>query len=221
MPYLTVSNSDTSEFVSPELDDNGLFNITDYIRTQRLNLGLRCDFSIDGDTLTCSIYKGSTTDRNVVFDDGHSQLSSAAYSKSGLAKITAMHQIDTGNVDANGDAIYTTESKDYYLTESGTITTRVPDVRIDGGWSTIFVSAKKDVETAVSDKFAKNSESHKIEFYSDRELSVYDPCNIKLYGEIMTSYISYKGITSTDSRYLYKSGELATTITDKIRSLSS
>ena len=37
------------------------------------------------------------------------------------------------------------------------------------------------------------------------------------YGEILRSYISYIRKSSEDSRYYYKSGELATTATEKLR----
>jgi hypothetical protein len=38
-----------------------------------------------------------------------------------------------------------------------------------------------------------------------------------VYGELLQSYISYKRKTSEDKRYYYKSGELATTATEKLR----
>ena len=33
----------------------------------------------------------------------------------------------------------------------------------------------------------------------------------------MSSYVSYIGISSSDNRYYYKSGELATTLTERLK----
>lgn len=221
MPYMAVSNLDTSVFLPPLSDDNGLFSITEYIRYVRRMADVTVRMEVQGDALAVRISKHSRTARNIIFGDGHTQLLSSAYSRSGLAKITAVQQIDTGNKDENNQPIYTTEVKDFYLAADGTVSTQIPGVRAEGGWETIFVSAKQDAAQKVAEKFAKNAASHKIEFYSDRDLAVFDPCQIKLYGEILSSYISYKGKASTDSRWLYKSGELATTATEKLRGVNN
>lgn len=56
-----------------------------------------------------------------------------------------------------------------------------------------------------------------LEFWSTLNLNVQDNCTFYAYGEILSSYISYKRKSSEDSRYYYKSGELATTATEKLR----
>ncbi|MBQ9685060.1 MAG: hypothetical protein IJV41_00740 [Oscillospiraceae bacterium] len=217
LPYLTVSTLDTSPFVTPDVDANGLFSLTEYIRTMRRMADLRITFTVDRDSLLCLITHGVRTPRNVVFGDGHSQLSTAAYSKSGLAKLTVIQPVDSGKLDAEGEAIMVNQSTDYYLAANGSVSSQIPGVRASGEWDTFFVGAKQDALQKATEKFAKNSASHKVEFYSDRDFQVYDPCSIKLYGEVLTSYISYKGIRSGDDRWLYKSGELATRASEKMK----
>jgi len=73
------------------------------------------------------------------------------------------------------------------------------------------------VETKVIETFAKNKTNHKLEFWSTLNLNVQDNCTFYAYGEILRSYVSYKRKSSEDSRYYYKSGELATTATEKLR----
>lgn len=216
-PYLSVSNSDTTPYIAPDVDDKGAWSLVEYIRTVRQVYGIRINFSVDGDTLSVTISKGTTTPRVVVFGDGHSQLNSAAYSKSGLAKITVIQPEDTGEVDSDGNPILEDTTTDWYLDEDGSVSTTIPGRRAKGEWSLISVSAGQDQEQKVRETFAKNSASHRVEFYSDRELDVFDPCSIRLAGEVLTSYISYKGKDSTDARYLYKSGELATRASEKLR----
>jgi len=40
---------------------------------------------------------------------------------------------------------------------------------------------------------------------------------LRLDGGLMSSYVSYIGISSADHRYYYKSGELATTLTERLK----
>ena len=82
---------------------------------------------------------------------------------------------------------------------------------------TISVGDDDDVETKVIEEFAKSKSSHKLEFWSDRDLAVHDDCTFMVYGELLQSYSSYKRKASTDKRLYYKSGELATTATEKLR----
>lgn len=207
MPYLTVSSSDTGAIIPPDVDDDGLFSLPDYIRTLRQLSGLRIAWAIAGDRLTMSLSRGAVTPRRIVFDDGHANLSTAVYSRSGLAKLTIIQE------QQDGERL----QQDYYLAADGSVSTSIPGRRAEGQWDTITVAANQDPQQKAEETFAKNKASHKVEFYSDREYQVFDPCDISLYGEILSSYISYKGRSSADRRYLYKSGELATTATEILK----
>ena len=73
------------------------------------------------------------------------------------------------------------------------------------------------METKVIETFAENKANHKLEFWSVLDLAVQDDCTFFVYGELLHSYISYKRKSSNDKRFYYKSGELATTATEKLR----
>lgn len=217
MIYLQVFNSDTTSFVAPELDSSGCFSLAEYCRLMRkaYRVGLR--FTDAGSGLMCSIVKVPTARRQIIFTDGRSNLQSVDYSSSGVSKLTVLHDVDTGEKTESGEAIIRRERSDWYLSETGEISQEVPARRAAGQWSTITVSGNADVQTKVAETFAKNKANHKLEFWSELDLAVQDDCTFEVYGEILNSYISYKRKASTDRRYYYKSGELATTATEKLR----
>lgn len=231
LPYMAVSNLDTTEFVPPEEDGNGLFALSDYFRLLRRMRGIKPVFTFADDTLTLTLTPVFKTGRVIPFNDGHSQLASVAYSDSGLSKITTRHSVariestdpETGKVtyvkDDDGKTVYDIETADFYLTESGEVVTSPPARRVSGAWLTLPVSAKDDPAVKAAERFAKSASSHKIEFWSDRKFNVFDPCTFSVYGEIMKSYISYAGARSTDGRFYYRSGELLLTATEKLKGM--
>lgn len=139
------------------------------------------------------------------------------YSASGTAKLTVLCDVDTGEKDDDGEPIVSRQRSTWYLAEDGTVSQTVPARRASGTWDTISVKKLEEVETKVIETFAKNKTNHKLEFWSTLNLNVQDNCTFYAYGEILRSYISYKRKSSEDSRYYYKSGELATTATEKLR----
>lgn len=215
--YLDVSNYDTSKYTPPELDTKGCFELPDYCRLMRKSFRVAVRFEDAGDRLRCSIIKAPPVKRQISFDDGHSQIQSVDYSAAGVAKITALQDVDTGEVDADGNAITERHRTTWYLAEDGSVSQSIPARRAQGSWTTISVGNDDDVETKVVEEFAKSKSSHKLEFWSDRDLAVHDDCTFLVYGELLQSYISYKRKASTDKRFYYKSGELATTATEKLR----
>lgn len=217
MPYLLVSNSDTTAYREPELENNGCFSLADYCRLMRKLYRVKVRFFDAGDALGCSISRIPPASRQVSFDDGHSQLQSVDYSRSGIAKLTVLHTVDTGETDENGEKITTTERTVWYLSEDGAVSQSIPARRASGEWSAIAISGNADPEEKAAETFAKNKANHKLEFWSSRDLAVQDDCTFFVYGELLHSYISYKRKSSADSRFYYKSGELATTATEKLR----
>lgn len=210
MSYLDVSNSDTSPFVPPELGNNGCFVLAAYCRLMRKSYGVTVRFTDGGSTLACVIFKNHAASRQVSFADGRSQLQSVDYSSSGTSKLTVL--CDVGS----GDAV-TRQRSVWYLSESGEISQEVPARRAAGEWATILVKNPNEIEEKVIETFAKNKSNHKLEFWSTKDLAVQDTCTFFVYGELLQSYISYKRKSSGDKRFYYKSGELATTATEKLR----
>lgn len=217
MSYLTVSNSDTNSYIPPELDSGGVFNLPDYCRLMRKSYRMCVHFSDAGNNLVCTISRPLVAARQVSFEDGRSQLKSVNYSSFGMAKLTVLQDIDTGEKDTNGDAITVRERSVWYLSESGSVSQAIPARRASGEWGSITINGKDDPQAKAVETFAKNKASHKLEFWSELDLSVQDDCTFMVYGELLQSYISYKRKSSEDRRYHYKSGELAVTATEKLR----
>lgn len=217
LPYLDVSNSDTTAYAPPEVDNSGSFKLPDYVRLMRKSYRVVVEFRDAGSFLRCSIRKDLQVFRQISFSDGRSSLKSVEYSSSGIAKLSVIHDVDTGKTDGNGDKVYNRERSTWYLSEDGEISQLVPSRRASGDWGTLYIQGDADVEAKVIEAFAKNKSSHKLEFWSDLDLGVQTDCAFLVYGELLRSYISYKRKDSVDNRFYYKSGELATTATEKLR----
>lgn len=217
VPYLVVSNSDTTGFVAPELDNSGCFELPEYCRLMRKSYRITPRFTNGGDKLICTIGVAPSAAHQVSFEDGRSQLQNVSYSQLGTAKITALCDVESGETDENGEAILVRQRSDWYLAEDGSVSQEVPEHRAPGKWTTISVKNSADIEAKVIEKFAKNKANHKLEFWSTLDLNVQDNCTFLVYGELLQSYISYKRKSSDDKRFYYKSGELATTATEKLK----
>ena len=89
--------------------------------------------------------------------------------------------------------------------------------RAEGKWEVLSLEETEDLEEKVQDIFSQNSNSHKIEWRSTKPYELYDTVVLRLDGGLMSSYVSYIGISSADQRYYYKSGELATTLTERLK----
>lgn len=220
MPYLKVTILDSTVFSAPEVDNAGCFDLPSYCRLMRKSYRTTVHFSDAGSTLACTISNAPVTNRQVSFDDGRSQLQSVDYSSSGTAKITVLCDVDTGEKDEDGNAITVRERSTWYLSESGGVSQTIPARRASGKWETISVKGTDNVEAKVIQTFAKNKANHKLEFRSTLDLNVQDNCTFMVYGEPLQSYISYKRKSSEDKRFYYKSGELATTATEKLRGVA-
>lgn len=204
MPYLTVTNSDTTTF-TPVAPEDGLFSLENLMRDAQAR-GLFLTFDFDANGLSLSITPGDATEYPVVVGDGHTQLISETYSQTAIAKVTVISDLGYPH--------------DYYLSIDGTISTTPPVNRASGEWVTVKQGEDNLLDTATA-VFAENIQSHKIEFYSDIQLDLYAHVNVRLKGKVYASRITYVGIMSRESRYLYRCGELATTLTEKVASASS
>lgn len=217
VPYLTVSNLDATPFTSPELDNNGCYKLSEYIRLMRRGYRVAVRFRDAGARLACTILTTPATSHNVSFSDGRTQLQSLDYSSSGTAKLTVLCDVPTDETDANGEPIVRRQRTTWYLSADGAISQTVPARRAPGAWDIISANKPEDAENKAIEHFAKNKANHKLEFWSSLDLDVLDDCLFFVYGESLKSYISYKRKSSEDSRYYYKCGELATTATEKLR----
>ncbi len=217
LPYLDVSDSDTTPVVPPTVDSNGLYVLRDYIRRVRRDLGVTLSFSARHGTLAVEIRRQQPQRVGLVDRDGHTSLISSAYSRTAVAKVTVIQPVDTGEVDENGDKIFSPVSTDYYVSTSGAVSTEEPTNRAAGDWTTLVISEKADPAEEVARLIAQNGETHKIEFYHDRRLQVRDVADIRFRGQLFTGTITAVSRQTGESRWLCQIGSLATKLTEKVR----
>ena len=201
MPYLVITNLDKTEYLGPTVTD-GLFNLRTYMRKVNRLRNVQVHFSVSQDKLIILIEPRQRPSHNIIFDDGTSQLISRSYSRSSIAKVTA-YQLGVGHT--------------YYLSADGDVTQEEPVFRAEGKWEVLALDETEDLEEKVQDIFSQNSNSHKIEWRSTKAYELYDTVVLRLDGGLMSSYVSYIGISSADHRNYYKSGELATTLTERLK----
>lgn len=215
IPYLRVTNSDMTEFEEPQIQSTGLFSLVDVIAKAK-EKGVLFTWSIikenGSDCLELDISSPITVPHNIVFDDGHTTLESETFSRSKTAKITTIWAQE--NADPKWD--------DWYLSKSGEVcdSEHIPEDRADGDWIYLQVNKEDDPETKAKEEFKKNISSHKIEFYSDRTYYLWDTVRFTIDGELLESAIVSIALASDNKRYLYKCGDLATTLTEKVQKIS-
>lgn len=205
-PYMTVTNTDTTAFVEPALDDNGVFNLLDYIEWARETYNISVKASISKNTLNLTIAKDTAVTHPLVDNDGHTQLSKSAFSSSVVAKLTVLQPDENENMT----------STVWYLAADGTASTSVPANRAVGSWQTLVIGADDVQQEKVDEEFAKNSTSHKVELYSDFSMKVGDTIRVRISGEIFEGIINAITRKKGDSRTLYRIGDLPTTLTEEL-----
>lgn len=207
MPYLEVFNSDTAAYAAPALDANGCFDLAAHCRLMRQSYRTTVSFRNAGDSLQCIIGTAAVANRQISFSDGRSQLQRVDYAADGVAKLTVYQD------DGVGGKIRT----EWYLSETGDVSREVPARRAPGRWETLSIGAEEEPMARVIETFAASRADHKVEFFSTIDLSVHDRCTLNIYGIQLQSEISYKRKSSTDRRFYYKSGQLRTTATEKLK----
>lgn len=217
LPYIEVTNLDLVAFVPPEIDENGVFNLLEYIRMVRAKHGVHLIFTLDYNTLEITIEDEAPQTHTLVLNDGHTQLSSSSFAQSRVAKITAIQPVDTGEVDEDNQKIFERVSTDWYLTTDGQATDVEPTNRAEGDWAIIVLSEKDDPAEKVTEEFAKNGESHKVQLWTDEPMAVNDRFRIRLNGQVFEGGVVAISRRKGDNRTLYTSGELVTTIQERVR----
>lgn len=215
VPYLQITNTDTTALTVPELDDTKLYKLSDIITTARA-AGVRVSFGIDGDKLAINISTGTGTEHNILFTDGRAQLETESYSADTTAKVTVLQAQEKAE-DADKDAPTEYVAHTFYLSVSGEITETAPTDRAEGKWAYITCKADETPADKAAEVFAANANSYKIEFYSSRRYALYDRVRLRLHGAVFATRITGITLKSGDDRYLYRCGELATTIQQKVK----
>ena len=221
LPYLQISTAGSLPFVPPETDEQGFYVLSTYLRTLRRDYGLELRFTPNGDKLGVLIRPAVPRSHTFLCGDGHTELASNAYSRTAVAKVTTVQPVDTGQVDEQGQTIFTPEVTDWYLGLDGSVSSQEPAGRASGSWSVIQVAARKDAEEAARSVFSKNSETHKVEFWTDFRPALLDSFRLRLpSGSVFAGEIQAIRKIRGDRRWLCQSGTWPVSLTDKVRSAS-
>lgn len=219
-PYISVTNLDNTAFVAPELDDNGIWNLLAYIRWARINYNISLTWTVQRNGLRVTIHREPVTLHPLVLGDGHTQLASSSFASQRIAKVTVIqpHEVEPEEEpDEDAEPVFEMTSTDWFLCADGTVTDD-PDAtnRVDGEWITIVIGDGDDQAEKVQEEFAKNGESHKVELYTDVQMDVGDRFLVNLNGELFEGTVVRRFLKRGDMRVLYTSGELITTIQERV-----
>lgn len=217
--YISVTNLDNTPFVAPELDDNGIWNLLAYIRWARINYNISLAWTVERNGLRVTINREPVTIHPLILGDGHTQLASSSFASQRIAKVTVIQPVEIIPAEPVEDAEpeFEMTSTDWFLCADGTVTDD-PDAtnRVDGEWITIVIGDGDDQAEKVQEEFAKNGESHKVELYTDVQMNVGDRFRVKLNGELFEGTVVRRFLKKGDRRVLYTSGELITTIQERV-----
>ncbi len=203
MPYLTVSNTDSTPLIPPDLTDDTIFVMCNYLRkVSQRGVKIKISLAGNGTGVAVDISTINTPKQTLIMGDGHSQLVSQDFSSNITSKVTVV----IGGVNNY-----------YYLQADGSISTTAPSPRIAGKWETIVLREDGDALEEATKIFEKNSAALKIEFYSDKLLEYCAPVTIVADGHVSDANISFIGISSDDYRYHYIAGDMPVTLLDKLK----
>jgi hypothetical protein len=203
-PYITCSNTDTTAYQAPEMDESGAFSIQDYILTARRK-GVDIAAEMAGNGLAVNISTHPAKTHTLVNGDGHTQLGASTISGDAVAKATVVQTVS--------ESVTQTV---WYLAADGSISTSIPAQRAHGDWATIEIGEDDDQREKVQELIDGNSRSYKVEFFSDVDMAVGDTYRMRLNGSIFEGVVTAKFQSSDDSRIRYSSGDLATTLTERV-----
>lgn len=221
LPYLELEAEDSIPFVPPTVDDQGFYVLSTYLRTARRDQGLELRFLPDGDELRITARKAVTGSHTLIAGDGHTELASNTFSRTAVAKVTTVQPVDTGEVDTEGQKIFRTDVTDWYLGLDGSVSSQEPAGRASGSWSVVTVAAKNDAEETARGVFGKNTETHKVEFWTDFRPGLLDDFRLRLpSGAAFEGQVQAVRKLRGDRRWLCQAGTWPVTLTDKVRKSS-
>lgn len=222
IPYIDVDNSDSTPLVPPELSSPPLYSLSDVIWAAR-GKGVLVDFEIRNKRLRVSISTANQNgSKNVFFTDGHAKIESETYTREMVSKIT-VYKDSTDENNQTDETPPTYEITTFYLKTDNSVVDTQPNIseRVTGEWEIITCNNDEDPLTIAKERFAENIDSHKVEFYSDKPYDIWDNVSLRIKDRVFTSKITMVSKTSQSERTLYKCGDLATTLTEKVKASST
>lgn len=199
---MTVTSAVTLAHIPP-CDDGEVFNLLDYINTLRESNNIVVEMTFSGNRLYASISEFVPETHNVTLTDGHAVLKSQNFgSGDSIAKVTTIQ----GGVKTN-----------WYADAAGNVSTTPPVPRIRGRWEIVKVGDNDDPAQKAREAFkGGKAGAFNVQFASDRDYSVGDIINLRTDGKLVCGQITAKTTVCNERWTLYKTGDLAVTLTDKI-----
>lgn len=204
-PFLeTIVKTITPSPVKPDIE-KGFWRLDNFLSKALRLHDISVDFAPKKDKLQVIISKKQRMHHNIDFSLPDHVLLEEVVSAEQVGKITSVIE-------------ETNQRQDWYLLEDGSITKNyTTENRVDGKWEILFVKDADTVESEVKKRFEENKYSHLIEFASHKDYGFYDFVTIRtLKGTVFRSYISAIQAKSSDRMITYKTGEMRTTIDEKI-----
>lgn len=213
--YITIHNNATrAPYFDPELND-GTFNLAKYIKTA-VNAGLRVSFAIVGVEMVITLDSLPRARHTVLFSDGAAQLISAQFASNSYAKVTVRkpEQLDDGEEEQRYN------DTTFYLSESGEISDTPPSRRAAGKWSIVVCKEDEEPIDIATELFNGNEFSYKVQFYSNKRYELLDSVLLALPSGKFTAAISEIQKNATDDRYIYQCGQMTTTVSETIKTVT-
>lgn len=211
MPYLSLSNTDTTAFTFP-VEAQETYSLTD-IMIAAINAGVKFEWTPDHEKLSLAISTMSIASHNVIFSSSHHQIKSQSYNGSLVVKATVRQ------VQKEDDVITILSTGTFYWHPNGTVSSTPPSPRIAGDWALVDVDAETPLLDGATEAMADNTIGYKIEFWSDREYAIGDELQFRIRDILTSGKVTMIRIKSGDNRYLYRAGSADVTLTEKINSM--
>ena len=216
LPYLSVSNSDTTSFSFP-VGNGEIYKFLDVLQSAA-EVGIRLRFTTRHDGVAVAIAKEPTASHTVFTEDGHTTVRNCTVSRNVIAKVTVRQVQKTTRDGVTTRTLLGTGV--YYWHPNGTVSTSPPSPRIPGSWTTVEIDEKQTLTEGAAKATAKNIASYKIEFWSDRVFSLRDDITIRIHSNTYRGAVAHKGIQFGRTQTLYRIGSLPTTLTEQLSALS-
>lgn len=203
MPYLELASTAAAPAVLPTLSEAGLWALPDYIRAVQDAAHVR--LRVRGNFLRVEVSPAAPTVRTV-FMNGDAELLQQTYSRQFTAKVTV---------------VQSTGASDYYVDAAGTVSATPPEPRLAGEWRVVETRDNKPALEAAQEVFAENVAANKIAFSAAARYHLGDIVRTRLGDQPASVKVTAVRQRSTDRRYYYECGELATSLSERLAASES
>lgn len=203
MPYLDLASTATAPTVRPTVSESGLWSLPDYIRAVQDAVSVR--LRVRGDLLRVEVAPASAAVHTALMGST-AELLQQTYSRQFTAKVTV---------------VQSTGSTDFYVNDAGAVSASPPSPRLAGEWRVVEARDNKPALEAAQEVFSQNVAANKIAFSAAARYELGDVIKTRLGDQPASVKITAVRQRSTDRRYYYECGELATSLSERLKAAGS